>query len=316
MEFTSRSFRILSIALTAILAFAAVTTVAEDGTSGTLPESFHQCEIVAANYSATPAASPVASPIASPVATPVDSASTENDVLTEDLEAATHAILDCMSDLNLEVLLQVTGEEFRGAWIGFGSRVSDEEFEILLPMIASLPYALVDVQDTQADGDNATATIRYTIGRQMVTSEWSYTLVDIDGQNVWRVQSDNKIPSEAPEGASELQIVINDGSFAINTDSVASGDIVIDVTNVGELPHEVLIVRVPAETEAADFAAATNGIPSGGTFVGQLTLPPGTQGNLVLTDVRPGSYTIVDLLPGEDGLPNVSHDMITELTVE
>lgn len=312
MEFNSKSLRILTITLTAMLAFAALGTVAEDGTSGTLPESLHSCELVTATYSPISEASPVASP----VATPVDDSLSANDPLTEDLTAATHAILDCMSDRNLDVLLQLTGSEFRASWIGLGTDISDEDFEILLPMMASLPYALVEIEDVQAEGENATATVRYTIGRQVVTSEWSYSLTGVDGQNVWQVQSDHKIPTEIPDGAAELQIVINDGSFAINTDSVESGDIVINVMNVGEHPHEVLIVRAPAGTEASDFAASTTGIPTGGTFVGQLTLPPGTQGDLVLTDVRAGTYTIVDLLPGESGIPNVSDGMITELIVE
>lgn len=320
MERSSTFPRFISVILTSLLALGTLGAVAEDGTSGTVPESLHQCEIVTANYipssAETPVASPAATPVATPAATPVSETAEEPDVLTEDLDAATRAILECMSSKSLDELLQITSAEFRASWIGMGSTVSDEDFGILLPMIASLPYSLVGIDNATADGENATATVRYTIGRQLVTSEWSYGLVSVNGERVWQVQNDNKVRSVAPEGASQLQIVINDGSFAINSETVPSGDIVIDVTNVGEVPHEVLIVRVPAGTEASDFASATNGIPPGGTFVGQLTLPPGTQGNMVLTNVRAGTYTIVDLLPNESGVPNVSDGMITELTVE
>src|SRR5690606_17370226 len=114
------------------------------------------------------------------------------------------------------------------------------------------------------------ATVRFTVGRQLITSEWTYQMVSIDGQNVWQVQRETILPTQVPENAAEMQIVINDGSFAINTTTVESGDIVIDLMNAGQMPHEVLIVRVPAGTDAGDFAAAPNGIPSGGTFVGQV----------------------------------------------
>lgn len=319
MEFTPASRKFITIVLTAMLSISVLVTAAEDGTSGTLPESFHECEIVEAQWSASeasPEASPQATPMATPVASPIASPVVEDDPLTEDLEVATHTILECMSENNLEVLLEVTGKDFRGTWIGLGSSVSDEDFEILLPMMAKLPYQLVDIQDAEAEGDTATAVVRYIVGRQLFTTEWTYELVDVDGLNVWQVQAVTMLPTEVPDSASEMQIVINDGAFKANTTTIDAGDIVINVMNAGEMPHEVLIVRAPAGTEAADFAASTTGIPQGGTFVAQVIVPAGTQGNIVLTDVRAGTYTIVDLLPGEDGLPNVSDGMIIEITVE
>lgn len=340
MRFKPATSRLTAIAITAMLAITSVASATEDGTGGSLPESLHQCEIVAAQWTASeespeaspvaspiaspvasPIASPVASPIASPVASPVVSTISatpvaEEDALTDDLVAASHSILDCMSDNNLEILLQVTGTEFRGSWLGFGSSISDDDFSVLLPMMPNLPYALVNVENALAEGNTATATVTYTAGRQLITREWTYELMSEDGQDYWQAKSETVVPTEIPTDAATIQIVINDGSFELNTTTVSSGNIVFDVTNVGEAPHEVLLVRAPAGTNAGDFAAAPNGLPAGSTFVGQVTVPAGTQGKIVLLDVRPGTYMIVDLLPGESGLPNVSDGMFVEFSVD
>lgn len=319
MELTPAFPRLFTIFLVTVLSLSIVGTAAEDGTSGTLPESLHQCEIVEANWSApvaSPESSPSASPVASPEATPVAVSMEETEELTADLEAATQAILNCMSSNNLETLLEVTGEDFRGTWLGLGTSISDDDFSILLPMLTNLPYALIEIEDATADGETATAIVKYTTGRQLITSEWTYALVTVDGQNVWQVQQETLMPTEAPENAVSMSLIIDDGTFFLDSSTYPSGDIVIDVVNIGTQPHEALIVRVPAGTEASDFAAAPSGIPAGGTFVAQVTVPAERGGTIVLTDVRAGTYTVVDLLPGESGLPNVTDGMITEFTVD
>lgn len=342
MEFKPDSRTLISIGLTVLLSFSALGTSAEDGTSGTLPDSIHRCEIVTAAWSpteetpvaspvapdpATPVASPVASPvaIASPVASPVvteeaevadDEAATEDEALIADLQAASHSILDCMSDNNLETLLALTSEEFRGSWLGFDSGLSDDDFSIILPMLTNLPYALVGLEVVSAEDNTATAIVHYTTGRQLKTGEWTFQLVSIDDQQAWQVQSETPLPTEAPEGAAKMSLIMEDGAFFIDAASYPAGDIVIDVVNLGTLPHEALIVRVPEGTEAADFAAAPSGIPDGGTFVAQVTVPTERGGTIVLVDIRPGTYTVVDLLPDASGNPNISNGMIATFTVE
>lgn len=315
MQFKPAFPSLIALSLTIILSLSALSTAAEDGTSGSLPPSLHQCEVVEAQWaspSATPVASPMASPAASPMATPVADA----DALTNDLMIATHSILDCMSDNNAEVLIQITGEPFRASWLGLGTSISDANFEALLPMMPKLPYELIAIDDVSADGDSATAIVKFTTGRQVMTSEWNYTLVEIDGKNVWQVQQENYLPTEIPADAMTMQLTIDDGSYSFAEDTVESGEIVIRIQNVGANPHEVLIVRAPDGSTAADFAAAPSGIPDGGTFIGQITVPAGSEGNIVLTDVRAGTYTIVDLLPDSTGIPNVSNGMYIEFTVD
>jgi hypothetical protein len=238
-----------------------------------------------------------------------------DDPLTDDLTTATDAILVCMSENNVEVLTQVTSPGFRGSWLGFGTDISNADFAALLPMLPKLPHQLVSVEDAMVTGNTATATVNYTVGRQLHRSQWAFQLITVDGTSAWQVQSEEMQAAEAPDGAASMDLTIADGSFTFAAPTVQGSDIVINVSNTGQQPHEVLILKLPAGTGASEIAAAPTGIPEGGTFIAQATVPAGTQGTIVLTDVRPGTYTVVDLLPDANGMPNVSSGMITTFEV-
>ncbi len=315
--------KVLAVLLAGSLSLASVLATAQtgDGTSGTAPEPTANCALAPATWqpaATTPVASPVASPVTSPEASPVASPvveDAETDPLKDDLTTTADAILVCMSENNVEVLTQVTGPAFRGSWLGFGVDISDDDFAALLPMLPKLPHQLVSVDDATVSGETATATVTYTVGRQLHRSEWTFKLVTVDGTQAWQVQSENMQAAQAPAGAASMDLTIADGSFTLAAPSVPGGDIVINVSNTGQQPHEVLILKLPAGTGAAEIAAAPTGIPEGGTFIAQATVPAGTQGTIVLTDVRPGTYTVVDLLPDANGMPNVSSGMITTFEV-
>lgn len=312
--------RVLAALLAGSLSIAALTTVAQDGTGGSTPEPTFSCQMVAANWVpavASPVASPLASPVASPVLSPVASpvVETTTDPLTTDLTAATESILDCMSENNVEVLTNITGESFRGTWLGFGGAVSNADFAALLPMLPHLPYSLVSVENATIEGETATATVNYTVGRQLLSGVWTFALIDVDGTPTWAVRNEVLQAGIAPAGAVNLDLTITDGVFTFSAPSVQGSDIVINVTNSGAMPHESLILRVPATVTAADIAAAPTGIPEGVTFIAQATVPAGGRGTIILTDLRPGTYTVVDLLPDANGIPNVSSGMITTFEV-
>jgi hypothetical protein len=52
------------------------------------------------------------------------------------------------------------------------------------------------------------------------------------------------------------------------------------------------------------------------SYIGQATVPAGSNGTLLLSGLQPGTYTIVDLLPNAEGLPNLGDGMETTFTVE
>lgn len=306
----------------------AATPVVSPGTPATVASPIASPTAVAvaspvASPAASPAASPVASPAASPVASPIASPSvvTETpeaealDPLTKDLQAATHATLDCMSENDQEMLSKITGGEFRGSWLGFGGSISDEEMALLIPYLPTLPYALMDISDATISGKTATATVTYLGGRQVHTGIWTFSLAKLSGKSFWRVDRMQELPVQSLAGAHETSLTITDGSFTLEESSLPAGNITVQITNTGKQPHEALIVRTPGVVTAGDFAAAPNGLPKGSTFVGQITVPAGSTETMVISDLRAGNYTIVDMLPDEQGLPNISSGMITTFKV-
>lgn len=312
--------KVLAILIATSLSISSGVALAEDGTSGLPPDAILSCQIVAAEWTgesnATPAASPAATPISSestPMASPV--AGESIDPLTADLIDASGAILDCMSENNSEVLTAITGPEFRGTWLGFGGNVSDDDLATLLQMMPRLPYALVGLDNATVDGETATATVIYKVGNQLLGSDWTFTMKDVNGTKVWVVQSETLKTATAPAGAVTVDVTIAEGAYTFSSTTIQGTDAVLNVTNSADTPHEVLIMRVPEGIDAEAIAKAPNGIPEGGTFVAQATVSAGATGTVILTDLEPGTYTVVDLLPDADGIPNVSKGMITTFEV-
>src|SRR5699024_8624884 len=139
----------------------------------------------------------------------------------------------------------------------------------LLQMMPRLPYALVGLENATADGETATATVTYKIGSQLLSSDWTFTIKDVNGTRVWVVQSETLKTAPAPAGAVNLDVTIAEGAYTFSPTTIQGTDAVLKVTNSADTPHEVLIMRVPEGTDAKAIAKAPNGIPEGGTFVAQ-----------------------------------------------
>lgn len=316
---------IASAGLALSLSLSVVPTFAVDGTSGSTPTPTVSCAIHPAGSISTTAATPmVATPIASPVvATPVASPVSATPIAEEveaspldmDLAAAATSILDCMSENNADVLTGITSADFRGSWLGLGEPINDEDFAALLPLMPQLPYELVSVQGSTSEGDSATGQVIYTAGNQVITATWNFTQVKVDGTKVWRVNAEEIVPTVAPQNAATIKVTVADGSFTFKPATVTGEDVVLEVKNTGKNPHEVLILRVPNGMELGEILAAPTGIPDGATFIAQATVPAGESGTVVLAGLHPGTYTVLDLLPDDTGMPNAAGGMMTTFKV-
>lgn len=301
------------------------SATAEDGTSGTVPEPAESCVLVESSWvpsspvatATTTAATPVSATPAA--ATPVSDSATpvaEVDPLQADLQAGVETILRCMSKNDAENLLKITNSDFRISWIGADAELSDEDFASLLGLMPRLPYELVSVSVVNQSEKSVEAHVTYLVGRQVHSEKWTLHQATIDGEKYWAVDSATKAEHEVPTNAGLLKLEISDSGFKLSPATVASGDVVLEISNTGKTPHEALILRVPDGMTAGDIAAAPTGIPEGATFIGQVTIQPGENGTIVLNGLRPGVYTVVDLLPDETGLPNISKGMITTFEVK
>lgn len=304
------------------------TTLAEDGTGAATPPPVNTCALITATYipgSATPAAGAVnpaaaifASPAASatPDATPVVTAPKFPTVQT-DLTATADALLGCLQSGDAETIVRLTGPAFRSQLLNLSSTVSADEFIALSATAPTLPYTLEDVTDVALTATTeASATVTYRIGDQRRSSRWSFALTSDGDAPVWQLIDSEPMAATAPANAATMSITMQDGSYTISPTEISGSAVSISVSNGGSQEHEVFIVRMVAGATLQDLLMNTGGsFPPGIIFVAQATIPAGNSGTMVLTGLAPGTYTVLDMLPGADGMPNASLGMHATFTV-
>ncbi|MGK5551715.1 hypothetical protein ACSNOI_08875 [Actinomadura kijaniata] len=120
------------------------------------------------------------------------------------------------------------------------------------------------------------------------------------------------LPSPVPARAAEVRVEMGEYFFRLDRAVVRAphGRVVLRLRNVGRMPHEAILLRLPAGATGADL------------FNGRLpqrdvtTIAQENGGaELSLTGLAPGDYTLVDFIPAADGVPNGAHGMTARFTV-
>jgi hypothetical protein len=339
----------LAAALAISIAVGGVTSgavaFAQDGTGAATPTPPTACEIVPATV--TGEASGEVTPLASPVATEVvatpasgsipvvyiggspeadqdtDAGTDSNegatvDALTNDLQAASTAIAGCLSDGQYETLVQITGDEYRGQLLGIGFPLTADDFTLVAQALPQVPYQVISVENaTTTSETTATADVTYELAHQVRLSTWQFELQEVGGENVWTLQSETSMTPVAPADTDTLTVDIADGAYTIADATVSGPSVAIQASNGDDVDHEVLVLRLADGVTTDDLlTAAGPSLPSGVTYIGQATVPAGGNGTLLLSGLQPGTYTIVDLLPNAEGLPNLADGMSITFNVE
>ncbi|MGC4190772.1 MAG: hypothetical protein QM589_06370 [Thermomicrobiales bacterium] len=324
---------------------AGVAVFAQDGSGGATPmptptasctipdlsEASQQAKPTTAPSTATaPAAStrttgtPVASPVtrmtASPAATipaAATPAAASDETLAAKLTLSANAVADCLTKGDYTTLASITGDTFRGQLIGSDEPVSAEDFADIAPSLAVIPYTISQVDGASANGSTATATVVYLIGNQVRTGEWSFTKEKVDGKDVWALDKETPQAVTKPGSAEAATVTIQNNAYTIDPETIDGGEVFFSIANKDKVDHELFVVKLDKGTDA-DVLLTTPGpgLPAGVTFVGQVTVPAGSDSELLLTALEPGTYQVVDLLPNDQGLPHLSDGMQTTFTVK
>ncbi len=312
---------------------------AQDGTGAATPTPPSACQLVpvtapdlaatSADPTATPdSASPVASPagatlaIGTPSASPVTEETPETpvaaDPLTTDLEAAATAVTGCLSDGNYATLITMTSDLYRGQLFGTSSALDAATFAELAPMLPQVAYQVLSVENaTAVDDTTATALVTYEMAHQVRTSTWEFSQQEVDGQTVWVLTSETAAAITIPSDTTSVGVQIKDDRYTLAEATVAGPSVALDVTNGDAEDHEVLVLRF-AEGTTSSILTTSHGptLPDGVRFIGQATVAGGSQGTLLLNGLEPGTYTIVCLLPDENGTPHLVNGMEASFTVQ
>lgn len=292
---------------------AATAAMLQDGTDTTnLP-----CALVGASTDET------AAPSAEPVATPEAGASP---VAGQRADAATAAAIEtlvrtmavCLTDGQSDTIAQLVTEHYLGQVYGGGGHLSRADYLALAPSLPKIPVTVRSVSDVRRETDvRANADVVTVVGNQLLHGRWTFVrAATTGGGGRWQVDAVAPLPVEAPQGANRVNVELSEYAFTLSTGSVAGPDVVLAGTNVGKEDHEILVVRL-ARGVSPDVLLRQPGpgLPDGVTFIGQVTIPSGSQGELVLVGLTPGTYTLVCLLPTGDGTPHLALGMQARLRI-
>jgi hypothetical protein len=270
----------------------------------------------AATPAATPMSLPAATPASAPAATPDPQA-----VLATELANVSVALAACLSAGDAEMVVQLAGERYLGQLFGSSVPLSRQEYLTVAAGLSPTPTRIVGVDDvTQAAPDRATATVTPVVGHQLTRGEWTFEPAPRGErsarQSAWRVASERPLPVSAPAGAAAIAVTIGDRSFSLDPPTVDGPDVVLHGTNTVAEDHEMLVLRLaPGYTTADLLRAAGPNLPDQVTYIGEMPVRAGAEGDLVLVDLAPGDYTIVCLLPDAEGTPHLADGMEATFTV-
>ncbi|MCC6792886.1 MAG: hypothetical protein IT336_14440 [Thermomicrobiales bacterium] len=282
-------------------------------------ESFAEEEI--ASPVASPVSVPLASPVASPVAGPV--------VADEDapIVNAVQAIGACQNERRARTMTRFVTEGYLGDFYAGGGRITRDQFIEFARGLPRVPVEIVAVSAIEIDAEagRASAEVVSTIGRQLFRATWSFVFVpqetaDATGNEpvfgVWLADGVEPLPVEPPDGAREIEVELDENTYDPDRLRVRGPDIVIQARNRGDEDHELLVLSLADGVTTRDLLTAPGPeLPAGVTVIGQITVPAGERGTLVLVGVEAGEYAIVDLLLGADGTPHLARGMEATLTV-
>ncbi|HEU0164853.1 MAG TPA: hypothetical protein VFQ54_07385 [Thermomicrobiales bacterium] len=278
---------------------------------------------------ASPAATPQASPVVPVVITPTTAPTgtpppTAADLLQHDLTATSAAIVGCLSEGKAPTLVKLTGDDFRGQLIGSDQAIGADDFLSLADTLPVLPYHLLTVTDATVDEDSArsdnitaTAVVTYTVGKQIRAGTWTFHWTKVDGKAAWVLESEAPRAPAAPDGAAKANVTIKDNKFQLATGSFPDADVSFTIKNEDAADHEFFVIQLGGSVKADSLLTNTGpGLPKGVTFIGQVTVLAGDSSQIVLTGLAPGTYTVVDLLPDDEGIPHLSDGMEATFTIK
>ena len=271
----------------------------------------------------TPSASPV--PVASPLpaleTSPADAA---------DIERTIRALALCRGEGQSDDVVELTTPAYRGLITGAGTPLDEEEYRDLAELQPTVPIEIRIVTDVRIDEPGrASAEVVAVIANQLVRNRVSLLLVApgedeplTDGGRAepdarWVVDDEQPLEVDPPADAEAVEVTLEEYAITVDPDGVDGVDVVLEIENVGARAHEVLVLRLDdGATTGALITQPGPNLPEGISFVGQVSVGAGDEATLVLVELPPGDYALVDLFPSEQGPPNLTLGMEATLTVQ
>lgn len=289
------------------------------------------------------AASPVASPAlaapaaaATPIASPGAAGAGASDAADAgasdavDIELTIRALAVCRSEGREQTVIELTTAAYRGLITGAGTELPPDEYVALAELQPTVPITIRSVADVRAEGPGeasaevvsvfANQLLRTRLGLLLVAPGTDDPLADDGAEEPaarWVVDTETPLEVDVPEAASVVEVTLAEYEIGVDAEQADGPEVVLAIANEGARAHEVLALRL-GEGASVDALLGQPGpaLPEGITFAGQVSVGAGDEAFLVLVDLEPGDYALVDLFPSETGQPNLALGMRASLTVE
>lgn len=265
-----------------------------------------------------------ASPVASPAAQPVEPE------LAAQIETVTRALGACLADGNAAGVADIATADFLGDAFGGGERLSRDDYLALAASAPVIPVRINTVSNPVYTGMRTVASeVELVAGNQLRLERWTFVfrMNSESGPSTpaaspapprgrWMAHRTEPLIPQAPTGATRVQATLNEYTISLEDNSLDGPDVILDGRNAGAEAHELLVLRLTGGAAAASLLRPSpDGFPAGIAVVGQATLEPGEQVDLVLVEMPAGDYIIVCLFPDTSGVPHLSFGQVTTFTV-
>lgn len=238
------------------------------------------------------------------------------DELKAGLEHLVRTYARCVSDGDYTTMSQLVTEAYLGEAYGGGPRMDRTTFQALAGTLPSTPVRFRDFDDMVViDDGKIRANVKLVVGNQLTFEQMTF-IEDPKRAGKWLIDSATPLRVQAPREHSTLEVEIAGDKFIPDQMTAKGPTIDVKISNSDLEDHEFMVLKLDdGATVGALLIAPGGALPAGIRFLAQVTVPGGESTNLVLVNMKPGTYAIVDLLPTESGVPHLAMGMQATLTV-
>jgi hypothetical protein len=265
-----------------------------------------------------PALSPESTPaVATPIAdqseaTPVS----ERDQLKTELRDLVQVFSACKSAGDFQTMSRLVTEKYLGQVYGGGPRMSRETFLVIAETLPTPKIRFRGFDDLSIIGPGeARANVTLIVGNQLIFERLTF-VAETSRPGQWLIDSAEPLRARPPRDHATVRLTITGNRYSPDELTADNSTVEIRASNSDKEDHELLVLKLDTGVTTNDVLTTPGpDLPDGVRYVGQVTIPARESGALVLVDLKPGTYTIIDLLPADNGVPHLAVGMEATLTI-
>jgi hypothetical protein len=254
-----------------------------------------------------------ATPIAAQTeATPVSA----RDQLKTGLRDLVQVFSACKSAGDYQTMSRLVTENYLGQVYGGGPRMSRDTFLVIAETLPTPKIRFRAFDDLSILGEGeARANVTLIVGNQLIFERMTF-VEEKNRPGHWLIDSTEPLRVRPPRDHASVKLTITGNRYSPEELTADNSTVEIRASNSDKEDHELLVFKLDSGLTTNDVLTAPGpDLPEGVGYVGQVTIPARSSGALVLVDLKPGTYTIVDLLPAENGVPHLAVGMEATLAI-